>query len=183
MKITIIDGNSLSDNKEFIDFSLKIKKIINNSSHNLEYFNLQSLSIKPCTGCWYCWWKTPGICSIKDDMEEILKQVLKSDLIIFITPLIMGFPSALIKKCLDRFIPLFHPYIEIHNGECHHLWRYDKYPAMASIFQELDDTLENDFNISKAYMKRTADHFRIPHHFCMTIKNSDKEIYNAINSI
>ena len=33
----------------------------------------QEMKISPCVGCNACWLKTPGICAVKDDYEEILK--------------------------------------------------------------------------------------------------------------
>ena len=41
-----------------------------------EVLELSEKKISHCIGCNYCWLKTPGVCSIKDDYEEILKKML-----------------------------------------------------------------------------------------------------------
>lgn len=38
-------------------------------------------------------------------------------------PLVMGYPSALIKTGMDKFLPLIHPYVIVDHGEAHHLKR------------------------------------------------------------
>jgi len=183
MNIAFIDGNHSKDNALFSQYVSSLNKKLLENNHTVSYFQLNSMNMKPCTGCWHCWWKTPGICSQKDDVEEILKSYITSDLVILSSPLVMGFPSALLKNFIDRLIPLFHPYIEIHNDECHHQWRYDSYPMMASLFQELPGNLKDDFIISSDYMKRTADHFRVPLLFSKKINDSQQEVLDAINAI
>ncbi|WP_373218450.1 hypothetical protein [Ruminococcus sp. 5_1_39BFAA] len=46
--------------------------------------HVYEMDIRPCVGCNFCWLKTPGICSIKDGYEEILKGYLAYDAIISI---------------------------------------------------------------------------------------------------
>jgi len=33
---------------------------------NVFTLDLTQIEVKNCTGCWSCWWKTPGICINKD---------------------------------------------------------------------------------------------------------------------
>ena len=57
--------------------------------------------------------RTPGECAKRDDSEVVCRAVITSDLVVLASPLIMGFTSALLKRGIDQFIPLIHPYIEI----------------------------------------------------------------------
>ena len=58
-----------------------------------------------CKGCFTCK-KNGGDCVIKDDMREILTEILASDLLIFSFPLYCySFPAPL-KALLDRTMPL-----------------------------------------------------------------------------
>jgi len=86
-----------------------LEKYIASRGNTLIRYNLQSLDLHYCTGCFNCWWKTPGRCVIHDDMEILYPEILKADLLLFTSPLVMGLPSYLIKKCQDRLIPLLHP--------------------------------------------------------------------------
>jgi multimeric flavodoxin WrbA len=39
----------------------------------VEIIDTSDMKIAHCMGCNQCWLKTPGICAIKDDYEEIKK--------------------------------------------------------------------------------------------------------------
>lgn len=43
-----------------------------------------TMRLLPCLGCNDCWLKTPGICAIKDDYSELLKDYLAYDTTIFL---------------------------------------------------------------------------------------------------
>jgi len=77
---------------------------------------LAEKNIKHCMGCFACWFQTPGKCVIKDDMSDVLEEMLKADLIIYGTPLYCYSASGLMKDCLDRSIPLALPYVEEGEG-------------------------------------------------------------------
>ena len=44
-----------------------------------EIIDTSEMKIAHCMGCNQCWLKTPGICAIKDDYENILKKLVKAD--------------------------------------------------------------------------------------------------------
>jgi multimeric flavodoxin WrbA len=48
------------------------------------------MKIHHCLGCFNCWVKTPGTCSIHDDEAEVTRRYIASDLVILASPLIMG---------------------------------------------------------------------------------------------
>ncbi|MBN2049786.1 MAG: flavodoxin family protein [Spirochaetales bacterium] len=127
--------------------------------HTILRYDLTSLDLHYCTGCFTCWWKTPGRCMYKDDMEVLYPEILKSDLLLFASPLVMGLPSYLIKECQDRLIPLLHPYITLINGECHHRKRYDRYPDIALITRKEKDTEKEDIELLRHLHRRLALNF------------------------
>ncbi|GAG64044.1 unnamed protein product, partial [marine sediment metagenome] len=53
----------------------------------IENIFLIKKEIKPCLGCFDCWFKTPGKCIIEDDMDELLSKFLSSDIVVFATPI------------------------------------------------------------------------------------------------
>jgi multimeric flavodoxin WrbA len=89
-------------------------------------FDLDSLTIKPCRGCFACWLKHPGECAIKDDQEDYLKSYVASDAAVWITPVTFGGYSSALKKALDRTIPSILPFFTKRNGEIHHPGRYER---------------------------------------------------------
>jgi multimeric flavodoxin WrbA len=158
MRITILNGNMTSENVEFDDF---INKIASNISLNntVKHFTLNNMNLYYCTGCWSCWWKTPGLCALQDDADIIFKSVINSDFVIFASPIYAGFTSSLLKLITDRLIILLHPYIEIIQKECHHKKRYEKYPKIGLIIQKGDDTDKEDIKIITDIYKRFTLNF------------------------
>ncbi len=155
MKITLLNGETATGSGEFTEY---LKNIAENLSekHTVTNYNLASMDLKFCTGCWTCWWKTPGLCAIKDDAEIIFRSVINSDLVIFASPITAGFTSSELKKITDRLIVLVHPYTEIRNDEFHHKKRYDKYPEIAVLVEKNKDTDDQDLEIILDIYKRLA---------------------------
>lgn len=89
-------------------------------------FHTAKMQIAPCIGCNACWLRTPGICALKDDYEQILKAYLEYDAIIFISGTSLGFIDHKMKNLIDRAIPLATMYTHVVNGQMRHIPRYDK---------------------------------------------------------
>jgi multimeric flavodoxin WrbA len=92
--------------------------------HAVTTFELDGLDIKPCHGCFACWLKHPGTCAFKDDQDQVLRAMATSDVQVWITPITFGGYSSVLKKALDRFIPILLPFFELREGEIHHPIRY-----------------------------------------------------------
>ena len=131
MKITILNGNPDSGNNTFEEYLLSLCAILANKGNTVSHIKLRNKNISYCVGCFNCWVKTPGVCSFLDDAPEILHEIIHSVLLLFASPVIMGFTSALLKKMQDKLIPLVHPYIELVKKECHHKKRYEHYPKLS----------------------------------------------------
>lgn len=83
-------------------------------------------NIRPCIGCNACWLVTPGICSIRDGYEELLKAYLVYDAVVFLSGTALNFVDHRMKNVIDRILPLATMYIHIVDGQCRHVPRYDK---------------------------------------------------------
>jgi len=91
---------------------------------NITAYDLDTLSIKPCRGCFACWLKHPGACAIQDDEEGFIKSWVASDAVLMITPVTFGGYSSALKMALDRSIPVLLPFFVKSHGEIHHPQRY-----------------------------------------------------------
>lgn len=94
---------------------------------------LRDLSIAPCTGCFECWTKTPGVCKTKDSGRYVARAMIRSDLVVFLTPVLFGGYAPHLKKALDRVIGLVSPFFTRVDGEVHHRERYERYPALLGV--------------------------------------------------
>ena len=90
----------------------------------VEVVNLSEKKIKNCIGCFTCWTKTPGICIHKDDMTKYLfPKWLKSDLVVYATPLYHYTVNAEMKAFIERTLPVLEPFFEQHDNRTVHPWR------------------------------------------------------------
>lgn len=137
MKILII-STLLKDDEQ----SAKIIGSLLHNKNDTEVLYTDMHNIGNCIGCTYCWLKTPGKCSVKDDWEMFFMKFLKSDCIIFFTEAKLGFVSYKMKNIVDRLIPLLTPYTQLLNGEARHVRRYMKRWNLGLIYSGNSD---NDF--------------------------------------
>lgn len=72
------------------------------AGHDVFRFDASFETVKPCLGCEYCASHNTE-CVHKDSMPNLLKQLLESELIVFVTPLYYYAMSAQIKAVVDRF--------------------------------------------------------------------------------
>lgn len=63
---------------------------------------LSDFTIRECDGCHVCWKMQE--CSKSDDMLTIYPKIIRSDVIIFGTPVYWYGPTALMKGFIDRFV-------------------------------------------------------------------------------
>jgi len=68
--------------------------------HNVRIVHLNDLNISPCQGCLAC--LPEGICKINDDMKDIGKYIMESDIIVYATPIYWFSPSSQLKLVIDR---------------------------------------------------------------------------------
>jgi hypothetical protein len=125
----------------------------------LQVISLGDQFIKACIGCWSCWLKTPGRCAMKDQMTEIYPDYVNSEAVILLMDTAQGFISHQAKAFIDRTIPLYHPYIEMVDCECHHVARYERYPDMVFYF-DIEGLTNQEEQVIEDYLFRTAYHFK-----------------------
>ena len=160
MNISILDGEQQLGDTSFTSYIDALAAVLGELGHTVNWLHLRDLDIGQCLGCWGCWVKTPGECVLKDDGERVCRSVIRSDLTLLASPLVMGFPTALLKRMIDRLIPLIHPYIAIVQGEIHHRKRYRRYPRLALLTRRGEGDTVEDAAIVKAVFERTALNFK-----------------------
>ena len=89
-----------------------------------EIIDTSEMKIAHCMGCNQCWLKTPGICAIKDDYENILKKLVKADNLWLVSDTHFGFLDYKGKRVMDRIMPLLNMYIGFRDGWMRHELRY-----------------------------------------------------------
>jgi hypothetical protein len=179
MNITILNGNPEKKNRAFDRYLAAVSGQLASGGNSVRTFTLRDMNIRHCTGCWNCWVKTPGLCTLHDDMPDIYRATMASDLLVLASPVIMGFVSALLKRANERLIPLLHPYAVLDRGECHHLARYDRYPDLGLVLKGDADTDDEDIRIISDIYRREALNFKSRLRFAIADRTA-KEASDAI---
>ncbi len=121
MKILLLNGSMRGEHSS----SLKVANafidgIVEENGENrteVVKVNLRDKNIEHCFGCLCCWKIHKGECVIRDDMDEIRKLVMESDVIIESFPLyFFGMPSKM-KAFTDRMISHVSEYRAINGDE------------------------------------------------------------------
>ena len=156
MKIVILDGALENTPKNWEAYLSGLIATLKRNNHQVNHFLLKDNDIHHCEGCFKCWVQTPGKCEFDDDSRVINRAISNSDFVLFASPLVMGFPTSILKKKMDRMIPLVHPYSEIVQGEMHHIHRYEKYPLFGLLLQPESADTEENISIVSQIFARTA---------------------------
>ena len=126
MNILLISGSPRGENGNTIRLSNAFcEGITEKTNANIESINLNKLDIKDCKGCFVCWKDTPGVCCIKDDMQEMLEKIKSADIIIWSFPLYYFSLPSRIKAFMDRQLPLMLPFMDKNTLGGAHPKRYD----------------------------------------------------------
>ncbi len=177
MRIQILNGNPAAS--AFDESVARLADAFSSASHEVSVRILRDLDIKFCTGCWSCWWATPGLCIHRDDMAPLLKDMAAVDLVVWASPLVAGGISFLLKKAQDRFIPLAHPYIELYKGESHHRHRYEHNADVALFMGPGPDDTDEDIAITRKFFERFSLNTRTRLRFAATDSTPLKEVLDA----
>ena len=185
MKALILNGEE-QDGLSLNYFAESIKKELYANDFKVKEILLKEKEIADCLGCFDCWVKTPGVCIIDDYGREAAAELINSEIIVFMTPLVFGSYSYQLKKALDRMIPLISPYFKKVKGEIHHKKRYLKYPSILALgITEKKNEVQSQ--IFKELVQRNCINFHSPYfeaEVFVTADNFDKQrLINIVKMI
>ena len=106
------------------DCSEQVKTLLAGKGDKIEIIDTAGMRIAHCIGCNQCWLKTPGVCSIKDDYEIIVKKLVKTENLWIVSDTRFGFIDYRGKKVLDRIMPMLNMYLTFRDGWMRHELRY-----------------------------------------------------------
>lgn len=113
----------------FEQLRTRILMFLKNKGFEMEEIGIGREDLAFCMGCFGCWIKKPGECVINDLMTKINQEYIRSDVVIYLSPIIFGHFSANIKNAIDRSLPNVLPFFRSKpDGSTGHPPRYDQYP-------------------------------------------------------
>jgi multimeric flavodoxin WrbA len=96
----ILDGDARTDLSE--DVRTRITEIARAQQRRVEGIELRRSDSPPCTGCFRCLTHHPGVCIFNESFASIIQQVPEYSVIIFLTPVLFGTFSSMMKNVIDR---------------------------------------------------------------------------------
>lgn len=94
----------------------ELAKGASESGHDVEKIRVAEKNIGYCKGCYAC--KNSGICTIKDDMAEILQKMIDADVIVLASPVYFYSVDAQLKAVIDRTVARW---LEVKNKEFYYI--------------------------------------------------------------
>ena len=106
MKILVFNGSPKKDKSDTMHLTRAFLEGMKEASYQeVHIIEVIDKHIEYCRGCFTCM-HNGGVCVHKDDMEEILREILDSELLIWSFPLYSYGMPAHLKALLDRTLPL-----------------------------------------------------------------------------
>ncbi|MFA5725503.1 MAG: flavodoxin family protein [Candidatus Omnitrophota bacterium] len=154
MKVTIFNGSPRGNRGNTQIMAEAFTQGLMRGGAEVENILLVEKNIKHCLGCFSCWAKTPGKCIIKDEMAPLIDKYMKSDIVIYATPLYTDYVTGIMKDFMDRLLPIVCPEFEKDaNGQTRHKKRYEKYPDMV-MMSNCGFPEAGQFEVLKIYCER-----------------------------
>jgi hypothetical protein len=166
MKSVLLDGTAEID-ESGRQLCGEISQWLAEQAYENTTYTLREHPIQFCMGEFDCWVKTPGICRFPDAGRDIAEAIVKSDLVVCLTPVTFGGYSAELKKALDRVICIISPSFVTIDGETHHKARYDRYPNLLGIGL-MDQPDEESSRLFATLVERNARNLHAPSHGAFT---------------
>ena len=169
-KVLVING-SPKTNKSNTAFLLRpLLEGIKKAGASVDVIYPSKLKIRPCIGCFKCWYETIGTCFIQDDMQEIYTALKDTDILVLATPVHSSIPGDM-QNFLNRMVPLIEPILEFKDGRtrahCHKDVKISKILAVAVSgwweLENLDIALSVIEEIAKNYSIKYTGAIRRPH--------------------
>ena len=100
MNITVLTGSPHVNGSSNL-LAKQFIKGAEEAGHQIKVLDVAHMSVHPCIACDHC--HTAGSCVFQDDNQKIQKNLLKTDMIVFVSPIYYYMISAQLKAVIDRF--------------------------------------------------------------------------------
>lgn len=107
MKVLAINGSPHMDEGNTAMILTPFLEGMKEAGVDVDLFYTSKLKIGACNGDMSCWFKNPGICGQKDDMQMLLPKIKQADVIVWASPVYYAGVTGPLKNLMDRQLPLY----------------------------------------------------------------------------
>ncbi len=91
---------------------------------SVDLFYAKDLAVRPCEGEFYCWFKKPGTCHIRDGMQQMYPRLREANILVLATPVHVPLPGEM-QNFVNRIVPLMNPTMRREGGRTRAQFRDD----------------------------------------------------------
>ena len=147
----------------------------------VEKHHIVDLDINGCLSCFSCWWKTPGKCVHRDDMDWILPKIAEADILVFGSPIYGRNVTHYMQRLVERTFSFTLPEMNTKEGETSHPTRLRRFPQIVLAATCGFPDLAN-FDIVRA-LNPTALHILLPASQIMFYNETKEYISDFLEAI
>ena len=107
-------------------------------------FFCASRKMAHCKGFYDCWLKDPGVCALRDGVDNLGREIAKCGTLIIISKSLYGGLGIDIKNALDRSISFVLPFFKVRDKETHHQTRYSNEGKIQAYIYNADELQQAD---------------------------------------
>lgn len=145
----------------------------------VDHRELAGLAFPVCNGDFGCWSVTPGRCVQRGPHRDLLREVVRSDIVVWLTPVTFGGYSSDLKRFLDHLIPIISPFMASFDGETHHPARYPRVPSLLVVGLAVDGRDAEAETVFHRVALRNALNFHPPHFASAILTAADLPVSTA----
>ena len=101
-----------------------IERLIGGAEDSVQWVDLTRIEFGSCLACGGCE-RTPR-CVLPDEFTQVISQLAECSRLILVAPIFLGVHHPLMKKAVDRFMPLGGGPFTVRQGEMHHESRMEQ---------------------------------------------------------